>query len=523
MTPTVLESVRRRGRDDEGAALMLTVFTILLVTTMSLTVGSAVLLQVKPTQLQQKTTRTLTAAEAGFDVALNRIRAARDAAGNGVRTQLPCTATAGTTITGLVGAGADASGYSVRIRYYADDPSNKTAAWRSSNANLIACTAGSPSSVPAYALLESTGSGSALKGTVTTANRTVEQTYKFRVTNVNIPGGQIVSNTTNLCLTAASHANNAAVRVNTCDSTGANILQKWSYTTGLLLQTVDNNGQTYCIQATSSNNSPALLTSACSANVARQVWSFNDIGRFAGATANGSGAPTGTTNGWCLTIQNDKVDGSIVYMKQECGGTYDSKHTFNPEAKVGAGAAGDNTRQLVNYSFFGRCLDITGANRDANWLIGYPCKQAPSAANITWNQKFTWDAVNRQLCTNTGSNTSPATCAVGTNIYCLTAGTNGTTPASGIRVVLDPCSATNTAQKWTRRYDTGAYATSYNILTASGGLCLDLNPTGASEANTYDKQWGIVLASTCDGSTRQKWNAPADLQDTSTINTYEHS
>jgi hypothetical protein len=502
---------------------MLTIFTMLLVTTMSLTIGSAVLLQVRPTQLEQKSTRTLTAAEAGFDVALNRIRAAQDLTGSGVRSSLPCTSTTGTTITGLVGSGTDASGYSVKIRYYANDPSKENETWRSSAANLITCSGGAPTTVPAYALLESTGSGAALKGTTTTANRTVEQTYRFQLTNVNIPGGQIVDNTTPLCLTAASHSNNAAIKVQTCDATGANILQKWSYTTGLLLQTVDAAGNTYCIQANSTDSSPAVLTNACNPLIAKQVWSFNDIGRFAGATANAAGAPTGTTNGWCLTVQNDTVNGSIVYMKQECGGSYDSKHTFNPEAKVGAGAAGDNTRQLVNYRFFGRCLDITGANKDATWLIGYPCKQAPSSAYVTWNQKFTWDAASQQLCTNTASNTSPASCTLGTSsIYCLQAGSGGT-PASGARVLLKQCSTTNAQQKWTRRYDTGVYATSYNIVATTGtNLCLDLNPTGASEASTYDKQWGIVLASTCDGSTRQKWNAPADLQDTSTINTYEH-
>src|SRR5689334_2543096 len=174
-----------RGRD-EGTALMLTIFTMLLVTTMSMTVGTAVLLQVRPTQLEQKSTRTLTAAEAGFDVALNRIRSAQDATGNGVRTSLPCTATTGTSITGLVGSGTDASRYTVRIRYYLADPSNQPESWRGSTANLVACSGNAPSVTPLFALLESTGSGSALPGTTTiTGDRVVEQTYRFRVTNVN--------------------------------------------------------------------------------------------------------------------------------------------------------------------------------------------------------------------------------------------------------------------------------------------------------------------------------------------------
>jgi hypothetical protein len=497
---------------------------MLLVTTMSLTVGTAVVLQVRPTQLQQKSTRTLTAAEAGFDVALNRIRAARDVAGNGVRTALPCSATTGTVISGRVTGGTDASAYAVKIRYYKSDPSGRDATWRDSSANLVTCSGNAPSEVPMFALLESTGSGSALRGTAATANRTVEQIYRFQVTNVNIPGGQILNNTTPLCLAAASHTNGAQVRVSTCDSTGTNLLQKWSYTKQLLLQTTGANGAKYCIQAQSTNNAPVTLTNACDPTRAIQVWSFNDIGRFEGASADGQGRPTGSTNDWCLTVQNDTVNNSAVIMKQECGGTYDSKHTFNPEAKVGAGAAGDDTDQLVNYRYFGRCFDVTGANKNATWLIGYPCKQAPSAANVLWNQKLVWDAVNGKLCTNTAGG-SGTNCALtgNSNMYCLSAGTSGSTPASGTRALLKQCTLSDTSQKWTRRYDTGNYATSYNILTQNGALCLDLNPTGAPEASTYDKQWGIILVSTCDGSTRQKWNAPPDLQDSSTKNTYEHA
>jgi hypothetical protein len=341
---------------------------------------------------------------------------------------------------------------------------------------------------------------------------------------VNIPGGQIVDNATSpmLCLAAASHTNGAAVRVSTCDTTGTSILQKWSYTTDLLLQTTDANGNKYCIQAQSTDNAPVVLSNACSADKAIQVWSFNDNGRFAGATANASGKPTGTTNGWCLTVQNDTVNNSPLIMKQECSGGYDSKHTFNPEAKVGAGAAGDSTNQLVNYRYFGRCFDVTAQNKNATWLIGYPCKQAPDASNVAWNQKLFWDDVTDQLCTQT-NNAEVTSCALTNgNLYCLYAGTPTTAPASGARALLKQCSVTDPSQKWTRRYDTGDYATAYNILTQRNGLCLELNPTGASEASTYDKQWGTILVANCDGSTRQKWNAPPDLQESSTINTFEH-
>jgi Tfp pilus assembly protein PilX len=523
-TTTTIAALARRARGgDDGTALLLTIFTMLLITTMSLTVGTAVLVQVRPTQLEQKSTRTLTAAEAGFDVALNRIRAAQDASGKGIRGDLPCDATSGTTLTGTVGAGTDASGYSVTIRYYTANPADEPESWRSSSANLVKCVGGAPKDTPLYALLESTGSGATLPGTALSGNRTVEQTYRFSVTNENVPGGQIQVNTANLCLAAASHSNGAAIKVVTCDNKDADILQRWSYTPQLLLQTADASGNKYCLKADSTNNSPAVLTSTCDATRANQVWSFNDVGRFEGATANGSGGWTGTTNGWCLTIQNDKKDGSIVHMKQECSGDYDSKHTFNPVAAVGAGAAGDATRQLVNYRYFGRCLDITNQNKNADWLIGYPCKQAPSSTYVAWNQKFFWDSGTQQFCTNVTNAAVSACSPVNSNLYCISAGSPGSTPAVAGRVLLKPCSATDTVQKWTRRYNTGDYSTSYNILTVNKGLCLELNPTGASEGSDYLKQWGLIQTATCDGSTHQKWNAPANLQDSNTSNTYEHA
>ena len=515
--------VRRARSGDGGTALLLTIFTMLLVATMSLAVGTAVLVQVRPTQFEQKSTRTLTAAEAGFDVALNRIRAARDANGLGIRSQLPCTDTAGTTFTGTVGTGTDASAYTVTIRYYTVDPSQQSASWRSSTTNLVRCVGGAPQQIPLYALLESRGSGAALPGTSLTGNRTIEQTYRFSTTDEHILGGQITVPTTNLCLAVDSHTNGAAVRVVRCDNQGADILQRWSYTSQLQLQTSDLNGNRYCVQANPSDGAPAVLTSTCDATRANQLWSYNAAGRFEGTTANANGESTGSTNGWCLTIQNDKQAGSIVYLKRECSGDSDTQHTFFPQSSVGAGAAGEATDQLVNYSYYSRCLDITGEDRNATWLIGYPCEQAPSASGVGWSQKFFWDATTQQFCTNTANQTVTACSPPGADLYCLSAGSASSTPTVGGRVLLKPCSPTDTTQKWTRQYDTGENATSYTIRTVNLGLCLEVNPSGASEANAIDKQWGIVLTATCDGSSRQKWNAPPNAEGSRTSNLYEHS
>jgi hypothetical protein len=518
-----MSRTRRRAPADEGIALLLTVFLMLLVASMSLIIGTVVLMQVKPTQYEGKSTRTVNSAEAGFDVALNRIRAAQNAKGEGLRTQLPCTATAGTVLAGPVGPGTRDSTYSVKIRYYAADPTKQSESWRASTGNLIACQAGSPSKVPAYALLESTGAGAALPGTVNTATRILEQTYRFRTTNANIPGGRILNNLTSLCLAAEAHQHNAFVKVRTCDTTGTDLLQKWAYTPELLLKTTDSSGKEFCIEdARTGGATYARLTQNCDSNEADQVWSFNDIGRFEGATADSSGKPAGTTNGWCLTVENDRVNGSNVVVRNECTGTYDSRHTFNPEASVGAGAASDASTQLVNFQYFGRCLDITRKKTDATFLIAYPCKQAPSNTYVSWNQKFFWDSTSEQFCTDTSGATVTSCPSTSTTRYCLQAGTSTAPPTDGTRVLLRRCVTSDVSQKWTRRYKTQTSASSYNILTKVNGLCLDLNPSGAAEADEYDEQWGVIQVSNCNGSNRQKWNAPADLEKPATINTYEH-
>ena len=512
---------------DDGAALLLTLFLMLLVTAMSITIASAVLVQVRPTLVTQKTTRTVSGAEAGIEVALNRIRAS-----NGTLSSVPCTGSSSTTFTGTVGSATGSQAYSVVVRYYTVNPSTLTTTQRSSSSYVITCSSGAPSSQPYYALLEATGSGASISGTASgTGNRTVEVTYEFTTDNTNVLGGLIYdfSSATGYCLAAQSMTSGANVVISSCDSTA--LAQDWSYTTDLFLQVKTSSGTKYCLSASSVSNAEATLAS-CNASDYKQIWSFNDVGRFEG-TSNGS-----STNGYCLSVKNDNTNSSKIIVGScsggsttstayySNGGTYNSKWTFSPTAAVGAGKAGDTTYQLVNYKYFGRCLDITGQSPSATYLIGYPCKMAPSTSNITWNQKFYWDSTNGMLCTDTSSSSFPSsTCpkSGSTTRYCLKAGTSGTTPTTGTRALLALCSTSDTSQKWSRNYDTGAYGTSYTILTQSGGLCLDLNPTGASEASTYDKQWGVVQVSTCDGTTRQKWNAPANLTDSNTSNFYEHT
>ncbi len=89
---------------------------------------------------------------------------------------------------------------------------------------------------------------------------------------------------------------------------------------------------------------------------------------------------------------------------------------------VGKGNASFATKQVVNQTYFGRCLDVTNANINYSYMITYPCKQDPSGAGaFDWNHKWTYseppegsNSIATQISVNNGSK------------YCLiTSGTVG--------------------------------------------------------------------------------------------------
>ncbi|MCY7287228.1 MAG: hypothetical protein LH624_03000, partial [Cryobacterium sp.] len=62
-------------------------------------------------------------------------------------------------------------------------------------------------------------------------------------------------------------------------------------------------------------------------------------------------------------------------------------------------------------------------------------------------------------------------------------------------------------QKWTRTKDTGDYASSY-LMIDTFGRCMFADPS--DPFNTY---YSKIRVTACDGSLRQKWNAPAIYED----------
>ncbi|TAK69552.1 MAG: hypothetical protein EPO13_06675 [Actinomycetota bacterium] len=511
-------AARLHRRNDDGAALILVMFCILVAAALSTLLLGMVLAQSLPTQLNRKTTQTLAAAESGLDVAMGQIRAASmvDPADAtklvGDRADLPCG-----PLTGNVAGSANLT-YTVTIRYYSDDPSGQTAAWRTTNA--LSCTPGAgPPVVPSFALLESAGDGANVGAQgVAAGDRSLETIYNFRLTNQNVSGGLIHSypdgnaSSIDLCFDAHSNApaNGARLYVEACAPGSAT--QLFSYQTNYTLvltttQTTSGVGG-MCVYGDYTVSDPKYVTfRPCplgSVTDGRYQWSFNDVAQFRAENA----ARTGLSN-YCIDEQTENSAGSPLVMSQVCGATYNRKNTWKPEAKVGTAAAGNGTHQLVNYQEFGRCFDVTNQSTSSQFMIVWPCKQDPTpGAQVTWNQYLTWPS--------TGSSGPMYVTLSGTN-YCVQTSTN----AANYFVTTPTCNG-QASQQWTKNGDTGNYATSYTIVD-SNGRCLGTGPSGypAYTTNISLSQWSTVRVGTCDGSLAQKWNAPPNLVDAANRNTRE--
>jgi hypothetical protein len=247
----------------------------------------------------------------------------------------------------------------------------------------------------------------------------------------------------------------------------------------------------------------------------------------------------GTTNGitldgYCFNVQNPDTAGSLVHLANgypSCDGAYDNRQTFQPDASVGAGAAGPGAGQLVNFKQFGRCLDVTDLKPASPYLIAWPCKQAPDSSNVAWNQKWRYPAVVADPAdpdTFRGTGTIVTT-HKGVD-YCLQ---NPGSSAYGAypRVVSCPTGAPPPNLVWTVYGRTAKYATSYRIAagphtSGDDGLCLAAaNPT-ATPPELYETTGyqgppiSKIVMRPCDGSTWQKWNAPADLLDSSPLKSF---
>jgi hypothetical protein len=124
------------------------------------------------------------------------------------------------------------------------------------------------------------------------------------------------------------------------------------------------------------------------------------------------------------------------------------------------------------------------------WLIAFPCKQAPDSTTLTFNQVWGWDVVAGKR----------GRMYVTKNLvdYCMYA------PATSIFPVMAVCDRTKPDQEWiaTGRI-TDSPETSYHLVSVTRNECLSVG----AEYDTSSHSAKIILQP-CDERLEQRWNAP---------------
>jgi hypothetical protein len=496
---------RRRLADDTGS-LPMALLLSLVAMSLSALLTPMVLGQVGATRLDARRVHALHAAQSGLDIALGQIRAADDGAGNGQLNKLPCG-----PFTGKVGGGT--ARYRVTIDYFAINPQGRDDAWIALNRMKCEST-GTLTATPTYALFRAQGTDSATGGWTSVPSRWLRGTYTFRTTNENIAGGLIhvykTPSSTDLCMDGGSGAPAAGTNLQMRPCNPGAINQMFAYNANLTIVLVTSKTPAMplgmCLDAGNpANNGNVVQFQPCGpATKIQQQWSINDSANLEGAVNTAGGL---ALSGRCFNVQSPNVPGSLVVLGA-CGGAYNNIRTFSAEAPVGAGAAGKSSGQVVNFSQFGRCIDVTEFNVNYGYLIVWPCKQAPDPSKVGWNQKWTTPAVDPTTGAGTGQITTTNT-STGVK-YCLRS-PGSTVP--GMYVTVIPCPGITTPEvTWTVSEKTDSYATSYTAVDYRGKC---LSPTDPTETppDFYPKGLEIskIVVADCDGSTLQKWNAPANI------------
>ena len=527
---SILSWRRRTSEAEDGFALVLSLLMILIVAALSLAMAAVILNQQQPTQEARKALVTINAAQTGLQAALTRLRAANDLtdASAGNITALPCNeddpnaATYSTERTGrtrtftmsgasfsgrVTGAtaGVAAASYRVSVSYFLTVDPGTLNPTTLPNFDM-ACPL---TKVPKFAYLQSFGIGSPIPNDATAASdRSQTGTYTFSTNNTNTAGGRLRSFGTQLCLDAGkAPAAGTTMTMQPCLAFGTP-QQTWQYRKDLSIAYGGDTSLHLCIRSPLTATSTSAVLTRCTtdngdgetyayaAGQQVQEWGFNDNGHFSGALDDGT--VTNGDGGHCLQPSTTSTANALLAWVS-CSGDTSGPQAFDPDPEVGAGKAGGDilgvpgaTKQFVNYAQFGRCLDITGQNVNADHLIAYPCKQAPDSSKLTFNQVWTYS----------GSNTTAGSFYVNYGVrYCLTA------PSSGKLATTTPCIAgvlpPNQSWKATGKID-GDYASSYTLRSSVNNYCLGVSPLSEALTNASSN----ITVTACDGSASQKWNAP---------------
>jgi hypothetical protein len=524
----------RDGVDDRGS-LALTMLLMIIGVGMTGLMASTVLTQITTTRYDIGRSLAMDAAQSGIDSALGQMRSLPvDSSGDAALTSLPCAAvTAGPdlTLAGSLSTGSTAS-YTVNVYYLTSAPPPDVEPETWARSNRLGCAAGGgPSTVPMFALLASTG-------TATTSKRTLVATYLFQSrTKANVPGGTIKVYNSTQCMAAPQAVTDpiplavgAPLGLAACASTDPRQIFTYQPTLQVELngsEATTNFPNGACLSAASIDHTQVTFQN-CDYTKLTQIWSLNNRDNFEGTTdgVNTDGKcfnvswatipPTVVINN-VLSNNPNKVtgtqgDGTDGTPCSGLSGDYTNYKTFFPDPTAGTGAAGDATRQLVNYDEFGRCLDVTSNNVNSSFLVVFPCKQSPNKV-IQWNQVWFLPTVA------TGSTTAQGRIYLkgsdGVTTYCLYS-PGSTAIGQYVRITLCTLSSAIPAnQLWTRRIFTGINQTSYRIesayaTTSPTPYCLMPSPTDYWNQFTSMKISKLVLG-TCDGTNLQKWNASPSI------------
>ncbi|MEV4639238.1 hypothetical protein AB0J80_17975 [Actinoplanes sp. NPDC049548] len=496
-----------RDRGSMPMAILVSVFA------MGMTAAFAPLVvnSVTNTQTVSERTESIEAATDGLDAAMAQLRAASTAVAGaadpaGVLTSLPpCdiigteTAVAGTeTPKGLR--------YRVKITYYGlpEDPADE------STAKPMSCP---PTEVPTRAVLTVTGTGSTKAALAAGAadTRTVEATYRFKRSTENIAGGAIrlaTATTGTLCMDSGDNPDvGTPVYLKVCKK-GGSAKQRFSYTKQLNIKLMQSESADWpdglCVDVPTphkTNSGKPAFFAKCLGRQARQQWSLDNGSEFQGTTDGVN------LDGYCLNASTAGAAGTILLGGCTGDGT---RNVWRPEPSAGAGAAGVETGQLVNYRQFSRCLDVTNHTPTYPYMIVWFCKQAPDG-NVSWNQQ--WAMPTPAISTDTAKAGQIRTAGSGNPGYCLRR-----PDIAGGLVTMVPCLTANDAKPapelaWKVYGDTGNPLTSFSIVDNSGNYCLTATDLTVANPETHTDGTAKVRTALCSLNHLQKWNAPPGFDD----------
>jgi hypothetical protein len=489
--------------DDRGSLLM-----VLLVITIGLGLSALltpiIVRQFENTRMSEDRNTALNAAQAALDMVMARIRAA-EALSEGLLENLPPCEFAGDA--GVDGVGQSME-YSVNIIY------------KDGDGKVLECDPNrpdhGPTRVPTRAELSVKGESAqtVVKGEIRQTTRQLTATYFFSTDNSNIAGGQIRISTTPLgsdqCLDMGSEKSPTAGTEVTMQACNGSSRQQLSYTEELNLKLVNSEsshaefGMCLHAGATHSDNSIVVLQPCPSTKPSLFQWSLDGSSMFRATSKDGK------TESFCMIVKTPNTTGGKVGLGV-CSANGDTT-VWRSAASVGAGMAGEGTKQMVNYSQFSRCLDVTDKETSRTYMIAWFCKQSPDGT-VEWNQRWFHPVPVLPEISKTGkiNITKDLVPTAGSVWYCLKS-PESTAPNVYVTLVACKGNESTPATEWNVYQDTGDNATSYRVLD-SMGYCLTPTDLNANPKDTHSDGTSKVKVAVCSSSLLQKWNAPPNFSD----------